>query len=116
MYKRPTPEAHTLKHELEKHGLRVLVEVDDGHKHVDLAIPAARINIEVDGKQHYEDPFQIMSDLKRAHYSDDMGYDTIHVPNVLIKTDVTRIAGALAEAAKMRASQLEAKFRHNKNT
>lgn len=88
MFIQPTSQALKLKSELEKRGVRVLVEVNDsGHKHIDLAIPDARINIEVDGRQHYENPFQIMSDLKRSHYSDEKGYDTIHIPNIFIDND-----------------------------
>lgn len=36
MYKQPTKEAKDLKKALENHGLRVLSEVDDGYKHIDL--------------------------------------------------------------------------------
>ena len=116
MYKQSTPQAIKLRHELEKRGIRVLTEVNDhGHKHVDLAIPSARINIEVDGRQHYENPFQIMSDLKRSHFSDDEGYDTIHIPNVFIDNDIDlpKVAEALAEAAVMREGQLKKKFHHH---
>jgi very-short-patch-repair endonuclease len=108
-----TPQAIKLREELERRGLRVLSEVNDrGHKHVDLAIPSARINIEVDGRQHYENPFQIMSDLKRSHYSDYEGYDTIHIPNIFIDdpSDLRRVADALTEAAVMREKQLETKL------
>jgi very-short-patch-repair endonuclease len=101
-HRTPTPEAMVLKQELEKRGIRVLAEVNDGHKHIDLAIPNARINIEVDGRQHYENPHQIISDLKRSHYSDGLGYDTIHIPNVFIREDLKNVADALAEAARMR--------------
>jgi very-short-patch-repair endonuclease len=102
MYKKPTKEALDLKHALEKLGIRVLAEVDDGHKHIDLTIPSARINIEVDGCQHFTDPYQILSDLKRNHYSDNLGYDTIHIPNKLIHENLGGIASALAEASKIR--------------
>lgn len=110
VYRTPTPEAIGLKQELEKRGIRVLSEVNDGHKHIDLAILAARINIEVDGRQHYENPHQIISDLKRSHYSDDLGYDTIHIPNIFIHEDLKNVADALAEAAQVREMQLRRKF------
>jgi very-short-patch-repair endonuclease len=112
MLRQPTPQAIKLRGELEKRGIRVLTEVDDGHKHIDLGIPDARINIEVDGRQHYEDPHQIMSDLKRSHYSDDRGYDTIHIPNVFIDNDqdLQKVADALAEASKIREQKLRDKF------
>lgn len=101
-FRRPTKEAKILKEALEKLGLRVLVEVSDGFKHVDLAIPASRINIEIDGIQHLINPYQILSDLKRAHYSDLLGYDTIHIQNELIRTELGAIASAIAEAAKIK--------------
>lgn len=104
---KPTKEALMLKKALEKLGIRVLVEVDDGHKHIDLTIPSARINIEVDGDRHLTDAYQILADLKRAHYSDDLGYDTIHIPNELIESNLGGIASALAEAAKIREEQIK---------
>lgn len=110
--RKPTPEAQALKEALEKHGLRVLVEVGaDGHKHVDLAIPAARLNIEVDGNQHLTSAHQILSDLKREHGSDQLAYDTIHIPNAQIHSELEAIASALAEAAKVREAELNLKLR-----
>lgn len=106
MNRYPSSEALLLYKALEKLGLRVLKEVSDGHKHVDLAIPSALINIEVDGEQHLTDPYQILSDLSRAHFSDDLGYETIHVPNVLIHKNLGGIASAIAEAAKIREEQM----------
>ena len=105
MYKKPTPEAQALKEALEKLGIRVLAEVDDKYKHIDLTIPSAHINIEVDGEQHLTNPYQIISDLKRAHYSDDLGYDTIHISNDSIHSNLGGIASALAEASKIREEQ-----------
>jgi isopentenyldiphosphate isomerase/very-short-patch-repair endonuclease len=102
MFRKPTKETQDLKIALEKLGLRVLAEVDDGHKHIDLTLPDARINIEVDGSQHLTDPYQILSDLKRTHYSDDLGYDTIHIPNHALRSNLGGVASALAEAGALR--------------
>ncbi|MEK7634925.1 MAG: DUF559 domain-containing protein [Patescibacteria group bacterium] len=110
-FRQPTIETNRLKSALENLGVRVLVEVDDGYKHIDLTIPDARINIEVDGNQHLTDVQQILSDLKRNHYSDDRGYDTIHITNTSIKENLIGISKALAEAAKIRKEQLEEKFK-----
>ena len=118
MYPKPTPQAIKLKRELEKLGIKVLAEVNDhDQKHIDLAIPSARINIEVDGRQHYEDPFQIMSDLGRTHFSDDEGFSTIHIPNVFIDSDkdLPRVAEALAEAALMIEERLKRKSHQRGN-
>ena len=106
---RPTPQALRLKEELVWRGLAVESEFDDhGFKHVDLAILSARLYIEIDGSQHYEDPFQILSDLKRSHYSDRDGFDTLHIPNTLIDSaeDLPKVADAIAKAVRIRRRKL----------
>lgn len=109
MHRKPSYHTSKLKDALEGHGLRVLVEVGDGHKHIDLAIPDAHINIEVDGPQHLTNPNQILSDIDRAHYSDLEGYSTIHIPNALIDMNLPDIASAIAKAAKVRAEKFDKK-------
>lgn len=106
MYRKPTKEVLALKKALEDLGVHVLVEVNDGYKHIDLTIPSARINIEVDGEQHFTDPHQILSDLSRSHFSDNLGYDTIHIPNNIIHTNLHRVARALTEATNTRMKKL----------
>lgn len=108
MHRRSTPQAIKLKDELERRGIIVVAEKWDGHKHIDLVIHRSRLNIEVDGKQHYQDAKQILADIKRSHYSDFKGYDTFHVPNVFIDNarDLTKVADALAEAATIQARRL----------
>jgi len=103
---KPTNEEMLLKEALEALGVRVHSQFNDGHKRIDLTIPDAKINIEVDGRQHLTDPFQIIRDLGRSHYSDVLGYETVHIPNEYINSDLDRIAKALAEAAKFREKQL----------
>jgi very-short-patch-repair endonuclease len=108
MPRHSTPQALKLKEELEKRGVVVVSEKWDGHKHIDLVIHRSRLNIEVDGKQHYQDANQILADVKRSHYSDFKGYDTFHVPNMFIDSvnDLKKVADALAEAAKIQARRL----------
>lgn len=105
-YRNPTKEADDLKKALEDKGIRVLVELHDGYKHIDLAIPSAKINLEIDGIQHLTDPFQIVSDLSRGYYSHRNGYDTMHIPNEMIRLHLKEIATALAEASKIREKKL----------
>jgi very-short-patch-repair endonuclease len=105
-YRNPTKEATDLKQALEEKGVRVLVELHDGHKHIDLAIPKAKLNIEVDGIQHLTDPNQIVSDLSRGYYSHKNGYDTMHVPNEMVRLHKDEIASALAEASKIREQKI----------
>ena len=86
---------------LMKRGVKVYVELNDGYKHVDLALPKAKLNIEVDGAQHLTNPNQIMADLNRGYYSNKLGYSTMHIPNEMIRLHLNQIADALAEASKM---------------
>jgi very-short-patch-repair endonuclease len=105
MKRASTPQTVKLKTELERRGIPVEAEKWDGHKHIDLVVSRAMLNIEVDGKQHYEDWRQILSDLHRTHHSDLKGWDTIHIPNAVIENrdDLERVADALAMAARVRA-------------
>lgn len=109
MVRKPTEEALRLKLALQKLGIFVEEEVGDGFKHVDLSIPASRIDIEIDGRQHLTNPYQILSDLNRSHYSDVDGYATIHIPNELIRIDLGGIASAIAEASKIKEDKLNLK-------
>lgn len=105
-YKTPTAEAQALKKALEDRGVKVYVELDDGFKHVDLALPQARVNVEVDGIQHLTNPKQIVADLARGYYSHKNGYDTMHIPNEMLKGHLDEIADALAEASNVRERKI----------
>ncbi len=105
-YKSPTPEAKSLKEALETRGVKVLTELHDGHKHIDLALPRAKINVEVDGIQHLTDPKQILADLGRGYYSHKNGYDTMHIQNEVVRKHLPEIADALAEASKIRERKI----------
>lgn len=105
-YPIPTKEASDLKNALYKRRVKVYVELDDGYKHIDLAIPKARLNIEVDGIKHLTDPNQIVADLDRGYFSHKNGYNTMHIPNEMIHQHLEAIADALAEATKIRAHKL----------
>lgn len=104
--RQPTKEEMLLKSALEDHGLRVLTQVKDGHKSVDLAIPSAKLNIEIDGEEHLTNPNQIINDLSRSHFSDGLGYQTIHIPNIFIRSKLEKVAAALAVAARIREKQI----------
>ncbi len=111
--KEPTQEEKDLKKALEDLNVRVLSQVKDyydpktnHHKTIDLSIPDAKINIEVDGPKHLTNPDQIVSDLLRSHYSDDKGYFTIHIPNEHIHFELHKIVKALANTAKIREEQI----------
>jgi very-short-patch-repair endonuclease len=105
-YQNPTLEARTLKEALQQLGVHVLLEVDDGHKKIDLGIPKAKLNIEVDGIQHLTNPHQILADLNRGYYSNKLGYATMHIPNEMIKIHLKEISEALAQASKIREQKI----------
>lgn len=74
----------------------------DGHKCVDLHIPDAHINIEVDGKQHFTDPEQIMTDFLRDTYSQKDGIDTLRIPNHIIDENLQAIVEAIVKVISRR--------------
>lgn len=83
-----TPEAEKLYTALKKRGIPATLEKNDGHKHIDIAITKARLNIEVDGAHHNFKSEQALSDLKRTAYSLEKEYYTLRIPNSLIKDDI----------------------------
>lgn len=99
--------ANLLKKYLQKIGLKVEKEVYDGHKHIDLSIDAAKLDIEVDGMYHLTDPKQIITDIKRSNHSREDGYETIHVHNVDIRQDVEGIAQAIAQVSAKREEDID---------
>lgn len=102
----PTYYANLLRRYLQKFGVKVDQEVYDGHKHVDLSIDSAKLDIEVDGLQHLTNSDQIIADIKRSSYSREDGYETIRVHNVDLKEDVEHIAEAISEVAKKREGDI----------
>jgi very-short-patch-repair endonuclease len=83
-------------------GVPAEMEEGDGHKHVDIGIPSARIYIEVDGLHHLTSAEQILRDITRDHYSNDEGKATIHVPNEFLDTHLDAIADAIAMVVQER--------------
>ena len=112
MEREPTKEELDLKNALELKGVNVKEEFNDGFKTVDLRIEEAKLDIEVDGEQHLTNPKQILSDLNRGYWSQKKaGYGTVHVPNILVRINLPKIASALSTAIKIRAEKLKFKFR-----
>lgn len=90
---------------LKKRGIKSILEYYDGFKHVDMCIKNARLYVEIDGLQHSIDSKQILTDLKRDHYSDDEGFSTMRIPNEIIKKHLESVADAIAEVAKKRSGK-----------
>src|SRR3989344_2731235 len=80
-----TPEQVKLFNALIKEGVPVELEKWDGYKHIDIAIPESKLNIEIDGKHHNYSTRQALADLKRTYYSFKKGYFTLRIPNSLIR-------------------------------
>jgi very-short-patch-repair endonuclease len=99
----PTPQAKKLHEALNERGVENELEFYDGHKHIDIYILGARLNLEVDGKYHLTDPEFLFRDLQRDLYSHLDGKDTIRIPNSYVDNYLDQIADAIAEVAKRRA-------------
>ncbi|WP_425269405.1 DUF559 domain-containing protein [Leptospira koniambonensis] len=80
----------------------------DGFKHIDIAIPEAKVNIEVDGGHHNFDKKQALADLKRTYYSFKKGYLTLRIPNSLItKENLDETADYIVDFLHESIDQLE---------
>ncbi len=99
-----SPEAKELFTKLIEKGLFAELEYWDGHKHVDIHIPSAKLYIEVDGVQHFTNSNQIASDFLRDHYSDDAGYSTFRIPNAIIREKMDTIVKAILKIVSERSS------------
>lgn len=102
-----TYEEITLYETLIKIRIPAKLEQWDGYKHIDIAIPEVKVNIEVDGMQHAYNQKQALSDLKRTFYSLKKGYVTIRIPNKLIQEDLYKTVGYLKKLIYSRAEQLK---------
>ena len=98
-------QARKLHSALLQRGIGVEIEKWDEHKHIDLSIESAGLYIEIDGDNHYTDAATIMRDLERDYFSNEDGYDTIHIPNHIIDEQLDRVAEAIAEVAHVRAGK-----------
>ena len=96
-------QARQLHSALIQRGIVVEIEKWDAHKHIDLSIEAAGLYIEIDGDNHYTNPDTIMRDLKRDYFSNEEGYDTLHIPNHVIEKDIDSLADALVEVVQRRS-------------
>ena len=99
----PTPQVLKLAQALEEKGIKLELEHWDGHKHVDIYIPSARLYIEVNGLMHYTDPETILRDLKRTHFSDGDDFDTLELTNQLVDSHLEEITKAIFEIRKARS-------------
>ena len=100
MKKVSTPQALALAEALRKRGIDLLLEHWDGHKHVDIYIPKAKIYIEVDGTQHDMKLRQAISDFNRDYFSYKEGYFTKHITNAEIDVHLEKIADIITQVVE----------------
>jgi very-short-patch-repair endonuclease len=98
----PTPQAKRLHEALNKRDIHNELEPSDGYKHVDISIPGAKLNLEIDGKYHLTNPEHLFRDLERDSYSHLDGIDTVRIPNFYVENHLDEIANAIAEVARKR--------------
>ena len=99
-----------LKSRLCNNGVKCVLEhPTDGHKHVDIRLIEAKIDIEVNGDEHYTNPERLASDVKRRYWSSKEGYVTIQIPNHIIDLDqkFNEVVEALFQVSMTRKYLLE---------
>ena len=102
-----TDEAKKLYETLLKVGVNAKLECGDGHKHVDICVPEAKLYIEVEGPPHFLKARQILKDFERDDYSAHDGYETFRVPNHHIDEDLYKLVGAIKKVVEARIEQLK---------
>ena len=102
-----TPEEEKLYNALKKAGVPAKLNKYDGYKHIDIAIPKARVNIEVDGGHHNLNYKQALADLKRTYYSFKKGYLTLRIPNSLIRNQFDETVNYIVEFLNESVEQTE---------
>ena len=106
----PTHEAKALYAAIKKEGFKGKMELDDGHKSIDIAFPKQRVNIEVDGAHHSLSHRQALADLKRTYHSFRRGYLTLRIPNILVRDHLQETAAYIAKFLEESETQLDEEY------
>ena len=104
-HKKVTPQARRLSRALKDLHVCHELEYYDGYKHVDIAIPSARLFLELDGTQHGFNPKQMIADDERDKYSQNAGWTTKRIPNVWIDKNVNKLANSIAILVRKRENE-----------
>jgi very-short-patch-repair endonuclease len=102
-----TPEARKLFYALKERDVPAELEKWDGHKHIDIAVTDAKVNIEVDGSHHNYSDKQALSDLKRTCFSFTKGFLTLRVPNSLIRNNFEQTVDLIVDFLNKSREELE---------
>ncbi len=97
-----TPQAKALYDALKRRRVKCRLEAYDGYKHIDIRIEDARLDIEIDGKQHILNYKQLSSDVKRTEGSQEDDFHTLRYSNTEIDEYVEQIADNIAKLARKR--------------
>ena len=92
-----TNESLSLYFALKERGVPAKLELFDGYKHIDIAIPEAKVNLEIDGGHHNFNARQALADLKRTYHSFMKGYLTLRVPNSLVRNHLDEAADYIVD-------------------
>jgi very-short-patch-repair endonuclease len=103
----PTSEEMRLYKELLHRKIPVKLHKKTRHTTVDIAIPKAKLNIEVDGIQHNIKSKQALSDLKKTRYALEEGYYTLRIPNSLVRKKLHETADLVEEIYEIRMAVLQ---------
>lgn len=92
-----TDESINLYFALKIRGVPAVLEKNDGFKTIDISVPDAKVNIEVDGQHHNFSSLQALSDLERTLHSFKKGYLTLRIPNSLVRYNLEQAADKITE-------------------
>jgi very-short-patch-repair endonuclease len=92
-----TDESINLYFALRARNVPAELEKNDGFKTIDIAVPEAKVYIEVDGGHHNLSAKQAMSDLNRTLHAYKKGYLTLRIPNSLVKHHLDEAADKITE-------------------
>jgi len=98
--KKSTTETQKLCFALQGQGVKALIDFFDGYKHIDIAIPEAKLNIEVDRVHHNINSKKALSNLKRTYSSFKNGYFTLRIPNSLVRNNFKECVDLVMEIVK----------------
>jgi very-short-patch-repair endonuclease len=102
----PSKEAFRLYLSLRRRLVPVELEKFDGYKTIDMVITDSKVNIEVDGMQHYTNSAIGFTDLLRTEYSLRGGYLTLRIPNLLVNTNLEETANIITRILNGRSQGL----------
>ena len=102
-----TEQENKLFYALKNRNINCKSLVKDGIKTIDISIPEARLDIEVNGPYHYTSATQIKSDLDRCYWSQYRDhYDTLFIPNEAIDNNLDKVANAIATEVNRRIEEI----------